>query len=322
MKPKIFFSALGLLTFLGVLTVLRFNHLDQAAPHAAVAKRTFQVHGQIRSLDPANNTIRIAHEEIPGYMAAMTMPLQVKDPGLFRGLASGNDVQFELSVTDDDSWISHIERILPEKSLQTSPSDSLQRQSGDPLALSPPTGERGEGASAEVQKGELVPDFNLIDQNGQSFRLSNFRGRAVVLTFIFTRCPLPNFCPLLSKNFATLQERLKKEFAGRYQLLSISIDPKFDRPTVLKDYAARYNADEKCWCFATGDQDQIDFVGGLFGLVHQPEGGLISHNLRTALIGPDGRLVHLWKSNVWTPYEVDRMLRESLPASKAYSASR
>ena len=85
-----------------------------------------------------------------------------------------------------------------------------------------------------------MPDFKLIDQNGQPIRLSDFRGKAVVLTFIYTRCPIPNFCPLMSKNFAELQGRLEKEFAGRYQLLSVSMDPKFDRPAVLKEYASRY----------------------------------------------------------------------------------
>jgi protein SCO1/2 len=151
----------------------------------------------------------------------------------------------------------------------------------------------------------------LTDQNGKPVRLSDYRGKAVVLTFIYTRCPLPNFCPLMSKNFQALQGRLAKAMPGKCHLLSISIDPKFDSPEVLKGYAALYQADEKYWTFATGSEEQINSVATLFGLVHEPEGGMISHNLRTALIGADGRLVHVWKSNVWTPYEVQRMLEES-----------
>jgi protein SCO1 len=305
MKKKIFIIALPVLTVLGVLVALRFH---QPTPRSIVAKQTFQVHGRIRSLDRAHQTIVIAHEEIPGYMSAMTMPLQVKAPALFKGLEAGNDVQFELSVTEEDSWISHIEKILPEQPVETRLAEATQGPTLRP--------------STELLKGELIPDFNLIDQNGRPIRLCNYRGKAVVLTFIFTRCPLPNFCPLMSKNFAALQERLSKEFPGRFQLLSISIDPQFDRPAVMKDYAGRYNADESCWSFATGDPEQIEFVGGLFGLVREPEGGLISHNLRTALIGSDGRLVHLWKSNVWTPYEIHRMVSESFIAAKTYSASR
>ncbi|MGN6553629.1 MAG: SCO family protein, partial [Verrucomicrobiota bacterium] len=138
------------------------------------------------------------------------------------------------------------------------------------------------------------------------------RGKAVLLTFIYTRCPLPNFCPLMSKNFSQLEKRLSAEFTNRFQLLSVSMDPEFDRPAVLKEYASRYEANEKDWTFATGDAGQIEFVAGLMGLYYVRENGLISHDLRTALISPEGRLMHLWKSNVWTPYEVQRMVRETL----------
>jgi protein SCO1/2 len=116
----------------------------------------------------------------------------------------------------------------------------------------------------------------------------------------------------MSKNFAELQERLAKGFAGRFHLLSISIDPAFDRPPVLKEYASRFGADARHWSFACGDEEQTRLVAGMMGLFHEPENGLITHDLRTALIGPDGRLVQLWKSNVWTPYEVERRVRETL----------
>jgi len=101
--------------------------------------------------------------------------------------------------------------------------------------------------------------------------------------------------------------------------LSVSIDPKFDTPEVLKGYAELYHADEKSWSFATGSEEQINIVASTFGLTREPESGMISHNLRTALIGPDGRLVHLWKSNVWTPYEVQRRLEESVVNSRHIS---
>src|SRR5262249_45419116 len=150
------------------------------------------------------------------------------------------------SVTDDDSWISDIVKIMPER--------ITSANSGSEAVAS------GETSANELQKGEVVPDFQLIDQNGKPTRLSDFRGKPVVLTFIYTRCPLPNFCPLMSKNFHALQQRLEKEFPGRFQLLSVTIDPKFDRPEILKDYAGRYAANEKCWTFATGTQEQIDAV--------------------------------------------------------------
>lgn len=253
----------------------------------------------------SNATIRITHEAIPNYMPAMTMEFAVEGSPIPKGLAPGDDVQFELLVTKDDSWIAHIVKIMPER--------PGRANAGTEAIVS------AEPASSELQKGETVPDFRLIDQNGKTIRLSDFRGKPVVLTFIYTRCPLPNFCPLMSKNFQRLQQRLEKEFPNQFQLLSVTIDPKFDHPEILKEYAGRYSANEKCWTFATGTQEQIDTIAGLFGLVHEPESGLISHNLRTALIGADGRLRHVWKSNVWTPYEVARMLGETLSESKTYS---
>jgi protein SCO1/2 len=213
-------------------------------------------------------------------------------------LRVGDEIHFELSVTDDDSWISHLEKIGNGTASPTVPA---------PASAEP----------TELRKGERVPDFALTDENGKPVRLSDFRGQTVVLTFIYTRCPLPNFCPLMSKNFQALQERLSKAFPGKFHLLSVTIDPKFDRPAVLKGYAALYQADSRSWTFATGTEEQINEVASSFGLVHEPEGAMISHNLRTALISPDGHLVHLWKSNVWTPYEVHRMIEESVFNSPA-----
>ena len=118
----------------------------------------------------------------------------------------------------------------------------------------------------------------------------------------------------MSKNFGSLQERLEKQFPGKFQLLSVSIDPAFDRPEVLKNYASRWSKMEETWTFATGTPEQIDGVGTLFGLVRESAGGLINHDLRTALIAPDGKLVHVWRSNVWTPYEVQRRVEEVLNA--------
>ena len=267
----------------------------------AASVRTFQVNGRVRNLDLHAGIVTVAHDEIPGFMPAMTMPLSVKDSALMAGLKSGDEIHFELSVSESDSWISHLEKLANASVNTSAASGSVPVE------------------NMELQKGELVPDFTLTDENGRPMRLSDFRGRAVVVTFVYTRCPLPNFCPLMSKNFAALQERLSKAMPGKYHLLSVTIDPRFDTPEVLKRYAAFYKADEKSWSFATGTEDQINAVTSTFGLVHEPEGGTISHNLRTALIGPDGRLVHLWKSNVWTPYEVQRMLEDSgsnLMASK------
>lgn len=290
-----------------ILCGITFGFLRLRTPSAAApaARLTYQVHGTVRSVETSKGIIRITHEAIPDYMPAMTMEFRIKDSPIPKDLAPGDDVQFELLVTKDDSWIANIVKIMPER---------FDRASTRIAVIV-----SGEPSSNELQKGETVPDFQLIDQNGKLIRLSDFQGKPVVLTFIYTRCPLPNFCPLMSKNFQALQQRLQKEFPDRFELLSVTIDPKFDRPEVLKEYASRYSANEKCWTFATGTQEQIDTIAGLFGLVHEAESGLLSHNLRTALIGADGRLRHIWKSNVWTPYEVARMLGETMSETKTYS---
>jgi protein SCO1/2 len=276
------------------IVALRHRELTAAAPET----RTFQVHGHVRGLNPTEKTIRIAHDDIPDYMPAMTMSLPLKDAALLNNLAVDDEVQFELVVTRDDSWISHVEKI---------PSTPPKTQ-----ALTRPTRSPEELEAECLRSGEMVPDFQFTDQDARLTHLKNLRGKAVLLTFIYTRCPLPNFCPLMSKNFAELEQRLSKEFPNKFRLVSISIDPEFDRPEVLKDYAARYGADPKNWSFAALDADTLNSVAGMLGLYFEKQNGLISHDLRTALIGPDGRLVQLWKSNVWTPYEVQRSVREAL----------
>lgn len=268
-------------------------------PTASSGEQRFHVRGEVREIDPQSKSIRIKHEEIPNYMAAMTMPFDLRDTKILRGLKAGDEIGFELVVTKDDSWIASIQKLS--EASAAGPADVAQAPSSD---------------IQRVEVGETVPDFELTSQNGIPIHLRDFRGKMVLLTFIYTRCPLPNFCPLMSKNFALLQERLQKRFPGRFQLLSVSIDPEYDRPEVLKAYASHYSQDDSTWTFGTGRSEQTDAVGALFGLIQERAGGFINHDLRTALIGPDGRLIHVWKSNAWTPYEIDRRISESLsPAS-------
>ncbi len=306
MKTKTILNILFIGTFLAIVFTMGWSRHYHATKAAMAPVQTFQVQGQIRQVELVEKTIRIAHEEIPNYMPAMTMPFTVKDAGLLDGLSAGDAVQFELSVTSGDSWISRIEKIAPETAVQMTSAKTVESPEAD---------------LARVETGEMVPDFKLIDQNGQPIQLSAFRGKAVVLTFIYTRCPLPNFCPLMSSKFSELQKRLSKELPGRYQLLSVSIDPRYDQPAILKEYATHWGADERYWSFATGSEEQVAFVAKLVSLVHERENGLISHDLRTALIGPDGRLVHVWKSNTWTPYEVQRRINE-LFTGKDYAVAR
>lgn len=268
------------------------------------AETIYDVKGVVREIEPAERTIVIDHETIPGFMDAMVMPFNVKDTNLLSEVSVGDTVKFQLVVTETDSWISTMARAGAAPS-PPPPAPAMAETVG---ATEPPA----------LKGGDLVPDFELTDQNGRPFRLGDVRGRPVVVTFVFTRCPLPNFCPLMTRNFAAMQKELRETVGDRFHLLSITIDPGHDTPAVLKEYALNFTQDLATWSFVTGSPDQIRQVATMFGLTYQPEGGTITHNLRTALIDPRGRIVHVWKSNVWQPQEVLSMLRESTPITREH----
>lgn len=295
MNTRLIIAGFITASLIASLAVAAFSKRASAPPKPD----TYAVKGRIIEIDPAEKSLRIHHEEIPDYMPEMTMPFAVQDAALLNGVKPGDSISFRLSVTDDDSWIDHI------KIISSTETDETVRAARE---LSSPELNR-------LEIGEIVPDFSLTDQNGRPFQLASQKQKAVILTFIYTRCPIPNFCPLLSNNFKELQKRLSKEFPGRFQLLSISIDPKFDTPQTLKSYGARYDADESTWTMATGTPEEINRIGEWFGLTHEATGGLVNHDLRTALISPDGKLLQVWKSNVWTPYEIQRSVRQALTGS-------
>lgn len=151
-----------------------------------------------------------------------------------------------------------------------------------------------------------MPPFSLTNQNGQPISLDTFRGQPFVLTFVFTRCPVPNFCPRMSNNFEEVETAIKGGTGAlaATRLLSVTLDPGYDTPKVLSDYAAFHHADSKIWTFATGDEKEIDSLTRAFSVYRQNEGGTISHGLATALINRDGRIEKILRGNTWTPTEV------------------
>ncbi len=260
------------------------------------AERSFDVRGRVRAVEGSGRTLTVEHEAIPGFMPAMTMPFEVKNPMQTRGLEPGEAVGFRFVVGADSSWITDIER--------------LDDRAGVPIH---PAAAEGPGLQApkamvtRVKEGDPVPSFTLTDQAGRVVRLADLRGKAVLMTFIYTRCPVPTFCPRMSANFKALQTRLVPVFGDRVQLLSITIDPAHDTPEVFRAYAIRQGADPDRWRFLTGSPETLSTVAATFGLFSEPElNGTLNHSLVTALIGPDGRLVQLWRGNAWTPDEVAR----------------
>jgi protein SCO1/2 len=261
----------------------------------------FQVRGIVREIEADDDSLRIEHEDIPGYMPSMTMPFNVRDASEIDGLKPGDAISFKFVVTGDRSWIEDVHPVdrasvrLPEKSTPV------------PVSRNRPP---------HVEEGDALPGFKLTDQQGRTIDNETFEGRALVLTFIFTRCAVPDFCPLMSRNFETIEDRIQQDphLASKVRLLSVSFDHEFDTPEVLAGYAARFSDNDDLWRFASGDSEEIDRLTGAFRVFTRSERGTIDHSLCTALVDADGTIRHIWRGNFWKPDEVVTALREVVAA--------
>lgn len=255
-------------------------------------RREYTLQGQILSIAPDGMEADVKHEEIKGFMAAMTMPYKVRDAKELAGLKPGDLFTSTLVVVSNDAYLKDIKKVgeapLESSSASTSPSAS----SGFEL----------------IRPGEPVPDVLFTDQDGKQRPFASFKGSTVVLTFIYTSCPMPTFCPLMDRHFATIQEKIKADPAlSHVELLSVSFDPVVDTPPVLKKHAQTLAADPARWTFVTGDRDEIDRFASRFGVsiardLTDPKN--ITHNLRTAIVDKDGTLVKAYTGNEWTPEQV------------------
>ncbi len=257
--------------------------------------RQYELRGQVLAVDRGRQEITVKHEDIRGFMPGMTMPFRVKDRGELEARSPGELIQATLVVTGNDAYLQRI------------------RKTGDaPLTEAPPA-----PAMDLLDPGEPVPDEPFVDQAGTSRRLSDWRGKAVAVTFIYTRCPLPDFCPLMDRHFASIQKEVKEDPAlnGRVQLVSVSFDPDFDTPKVLSAHAERVGADAAMWSLVTGQRDDIDRFASRFGVSVMRDDRTsqeIVHNLRTAVIDPAGRLHRVHTGNEWKPADVLTDLRSAL----------
>lgn len=258
--------------------------------------RFYQVRGIVRGVAPDRNTVSIQHEDIPGFMPSMTMPFSAKNSKEIADLKIGDGVSFRMTVTDKDLFLDQVKKI---------PASEVH------VAMPTPTVSALSKKAERLREGQIVPFFSLTNQDAARVTSDTFRGQPLVLTFIFTRCPVPNFCPRISNNFSELQNTIKSDaaLAGKVRLLSITLDPQFDTPEILKSYAEHQKADSNTWTFATGAVAEIDNLTQSFAVFVQPEGGTISHGLATALIAADGSVVKIWRGNAWTPSEVIDELR-------------
>lgn len=258
------------------------------------AARYYETRGIVRGFSPDRATIEIQHENIPGFMPSMTMPFSARDRAEIGDLKTGDAISFRLAVTEKDFWIDRVKKVARED-----------------VHLAEQVPAITQDQSPRLREGDKMPSFSLTDQDGKGITLDTFRGQPFVLTFVFTRCPIPNFCPRMSHNFSDLQSTIKTYLGAlaKTRLLSITLDPTFDTPAILKQYGEHENADPKIWTFATGAPAEIDGLTHAFSVYVQTEGGTISHGLATALIAPDGTILKIWRGNAWTPKEVVAEIR-------------
>lgn len=256
----------------------------------AANEKHYDIEGTVVSVDAAANEVTIAHKEIPGYMEAMTMPYKVKQDWPLKVAKPGDVLRGTLIVTDDSAVIDNI------SITQGSPNASATTAQHIPAA------------------GDAVPDFAFVNQDGKKVRLSSLKGGPVLLTFIYTRCPLPDYCIRMSNNFGDVAKLLQKTPAAwkKAHLLSVSFDPEYDKPKVLKDYGKSYagSIDPKFehWEFVTATPEEVRKAADYFGLVYDPQNGQYIHSLRTAVIDSDGKIVEVIHGNGWKPEDVSAKL--------------
>lgn len=275
-RPYAFLS-FGLLIFL----------ISAGCSRQAPAK-TYPLEGQVIAVDPAAHTLTIAHQDVPGLMKGMTMPFVVGEDStwVFKAIAPGDEVHATLVLSDhpelrDVNFTKHSE-----------------------------FAGQGESSMHIPQVGEQVPDIKLVNQSGHAIQLRQFEGKPLLLTFIYTRCPFPDYCPRMSSNFAQVLQDLQKnpQAFPQTQLLSISFDNKDDTPAVLRKYGEAYvgHVDPKFqhWQFASGSTEQIRKAAEFFGLTYNKQNGQIIHSLSTVLIDKDGKVLKVYFGNSWKPEDV------------------
>lgn len=273
---------------------------DEATPSAAGGQAgTYAVTGVVKELRADGSNVVIRHEIVPGLMPAMTMPFTARDPREIASLKPGDQVVFRLLMTADESWIDQVNKV----GADTAEPAFDYAQSRIVRDVEP------------LEIGDVVPDYVFTNQLGQPVKFSDWRGQAVALTFMFTRCPLPEFCPRMAKNFASVATLLSQDADGptNWHLASMTIDPLFDTPAVLKVYAAGVEAPPERWSFLSGALIDIDAMAEQLGLLYrrQTPTALPDHNLRTAVFDPKGRLTQVIVGNTWKPEELVEAIRNA-----------
>ena len=259
----------------------------------------YEVKGQIVSVDPAKGEVLLDHQDIKNFMPAMTMVYKVEDPALLQGKEPGDLITATLVVNETTAHL------------------STMNKTGHAELKSPPPGPVVNGADL-LTEGDEVPDNVLVDETGKDLPIFALRGHRIALTFIYTRCPVPDFCPLMDRHFADLQGQIaKNKDLDDVRLVSVTFDPDFDTPMVMAMHAKAVGANPTYWHFLTGTRPQVMDFARRFGILSEPgDATSFVHNLRTAVIDPKGRIVKIYSGNMWTPAELVADLKAA-PAPKS-----
>lgn len=270
---------------------------EQASTMPANAA-TYQLKGIVVSSDPTKGEVTIDGQAIPGFMGAMIMPYRLAQPAIAAELHPGDQVTARLRVSSSASLLDQID-----VTAQARPDYKPTRVYNVPAP------------------GQTVPDFKFLNQDGKRVSLSQFRGQVVFVTFIYTRCPLPDYCIRMSRNFAEIQKQLAADprLYSKTHLLSISFDPTYDTPKVLRSYGSMYagSSNFSHWDFAAAVPADLNAMEDFFDVGVSPgANNTLSHSLSTAVISPDGKIISWYHGNDWSPAALVDEARRALTANK------
>jgi protein SCO1/2 len=248
---------------------LRFLLFAAGALTVSACATHHQARGVVLRVDHAARTVVVSHEPVPDFMDAMVMPFELRHPSEMADLVAGDRIAFRIASHKGQTRIDRL-RILS--------------------AAPPGAGPIAPGSTAAAGVGNVVADFSLTSHHGGVVSLSSLRGKVVAVAFIYTRCPLPDYCPRMMTNFLAVKQRFAAKLNRDVVLLTVTFDPQYDSVETLRQYARRYGAEDEGWHFLTGAKADVARVCELFGVEFWPEEGLITHTLRTAVVDREGRL--------------------------------
>jgi protein SCO1 len=277
-----------------VILLITLSACQKSTDRSSAEAKRFPFVGKVVSVDKINKKATLSHDAIPGYMDAMTMAFPIHDDWVWNDLTPGSEIHAELVVDNSAKDPFYLEKV----SIIAAPDPNKPVPTDDRFA----------------QIGKPVPDFTLTNQDGKKISLADFRGKALAITFIYARCPLPDYCIKMSTNFSDLANQLKTdaEWKDKVRLLSVSFDPENDTPTKLRAYGAGYLGNQdppdfSIWQLAVGSDAEVRKIADFFGLDYSTDENnktQINHNLRTAVIDPQGNVTKIYSGNEWTPSEL------------------